>query len=104
MSGMSTRGLMHGVVACNGQIVHDPHPDRSGVIPSEGGYFELEFLLTRAPQRKENAAALLAMKCALADLEGLLPEHDADGERTHPGWRTVDELKRVISMLDWVAP
>lgn len=32
MSGISPRGFGHRVVAIGGQIVHDPHPSRAGLI------------------------------------------------------------------------
>ena len=37
-----------------------------------------------------------AARCAVADLEGLLPIVDASGDRTHPGWRTLEELKAAL--------
>ena len=37
-----------------------------------------------------------AIRCAIADLEGILPEYDPDGERSHPAWQTLKELKRCI--------
>jgi len=40
---------------------------------------------------------LQACKCALADLEGIMPEHDPDGDRTHPGWQTIKELRVAIN-------
>ena len=38
-------------------------------------------------------AMIDAMRCAIADLEGLLAEHD---DRTHPGWQTIDELRAAL--------
>lgn len=35
ISGVSPRGYRHAVVGRNGIIVHDPHPDRSGLITPE---------------------------------------------------------------------
>ena len=37
-----------------------------------------------------------AAKCALADLEGIMPEFEPSGDREHPGWTTIEELKAVI--------
>ena len=34
---------------------------------------------------------------ALSDLEGMLPVVDPDGERKHPGWKTVKELQEWLS-------
>ncbi len=39
------------------------------------------------------------IKCAIADLEGIMPVHDPDGDRTHPGWGTLADLKRVLANL-----
>lgn len=39
---------------------------------------------------------LKACKCALADLEGIMPEHEPSGERTHPAWQTIQELREAI--------
>ncbi len=37
-----------------------------------------------------------ACKCALADLEGIMPEFEASGDRMHPGWVTVKKLRMVL--------
>ena len=39
---------------------------------------------------------LTVLRCALADLEGVMPEIEPSGDRTHPGWKTIDELKDAI--------
>lgn len=36
---------------------------------------------------------LQAARCALADLEGILPEFEPSGDREHPAWQTIAELK-----------
>lgn len=38
---------------------------------------------------------LAAAQCALADLEGILPEFDP--EREHPAWETLAELRAAIT-------
>jgi hypothetical protein len=43
---------------------------------------------------------LLAAKCALADLEGIMPEHEPSGDRTHPAWKTIEDLKNAIRQSD----
>ena len=44
------------------------------------------------------APKLLAAAChALADLEGILPEFDPSGERGHPAWETVEELRDALA-------
>ena len=50
-------------------------------------------------QAKLIAAApelLFAARCALADLEGVMPEFEVSGDREHSGWQTIKELKAVI--------
>lgn len=41
MSGPGPRGLLHAVVGFQGEMVHDPHPSRNGLIEAE----EYEFLI-----------------------------------------------------------
>lgn len=43
-----------------------------------------------------SAHEIVVIRCAVADLEGILPEFDCDGERTHPGWTTRRELKELL--------
>ena len=38
---------------------------------------------------------LAAARCALADLEGILPEFDPEQE--HPAWETLAELRAAIT-------
>ena len=38
-----------------------------------------------------------ACRCALADLEGIMPDHDPCGEHSHPGWKTIGELKKALA-------
>jgi hypothetical protein len=47
--------------------------------------------LEQSQKKAFNRRALTVIRCAIADLEGLLPEEDKD-ERTHPGWDTLYEL------------
>ena len=42
---------------------------------------------------------MLAMKCAQADLEGVMPEVDPSGDRTHSGWQTIKDLKKAINKM-----
>jgi regulator of protease activity HflC (stomatin/prohibitin superfamily) len=39
---------------------------------------------------------LSVARCALADLEGIMPEFEPDGDREHPAWQTIAELKQAI--------
>lgn len=48
-----------------------------------------------------NSLALInAAKCALADLEGIMPEYEPSGERTHPAWQTITELRAAIQAAE----
>lgn len=42
---------------------------------------------------------LTLLNCAIADLEGMLPVIDPSGDRTHPAWKTLDELKTAAENL-----
>lgn len=37
-----------------------------------------------------------AAKAALADLQGIMPEFEPSGDRTHPAWKTIEELQTAI--------
>lgn len=41
--------------------------------------------------------SLQLIKNALADLEGIMPEFEPSGERTHSGWKTITELKNFLN-------
>jgi 2-iminoacetate synthase ThiH len=45
-------------------------------------------------------ALLSAARCALADLEGVMPEFEPDGDREHPGWQTIKELRKAITKAE----
>lgn len=34
--GMTERGFQHAVVGYNGEVVHDPHPSKAGLLPDKG--------------------------------------------------------------------
>lgn len=38
----------------------------------------------------------LSAKCALADLEGIMPEFDPSGDRKHSAWKTIEELRAAL--------
>ena len=40
------------------------------------------------------------LNCAIADLEVILPEYDPSGDKQHPAWKTLDELKNMVKQLD----
>lgn len=45
ISGMSPRGFSHSVIGKEGEIVHDPHPDRAGLLSHEEHPWAFEFLI-----------------------------------------------------------
>lgn len=38
----------------------------------------------------------LAARCALADLEGIMPEFEPSGDRLHSGWKTIEDLRSAL--------
>ena len=49
---------------------------------------------------RASAEMFSTCKNALADLEGIMPEVDPSGDRTHPAWKTIEELRAVISSVE----
>lgn len=49
-SGKSSRGILHAVVYQNGELVHDPHPDNSGLTEEPVDYL---FFVARNPVFRE---------------------------------------------------
>jgi hypothetical protein len=49
------------------------------------------YLIAAAPD------LLDAARCALADLEGIMPEFEPSGDREHPAWQTIKELRAAIA-------
>ncbi len=47
---------------------------------------------------------LAVCRCALADLEGILPEFEPGGDRQHPAWRTIKELRAAIVQAEGSKP
>jgi 2-iminoacetate synthase ThiH len=43
---------------------------------------------------------LMALRCAVADLEGIMPEFEPSGERTHPAWTTITEARQAIAKAE----
>lgn len=39
----------------------------------------------------------ILLRCALADLEGILPEYEPSGDRTHSGWETCDHIRKWLN-------
>jgi len=40
------------------------------------------------------------LRCALADLEGIMPEFEPSGERTHPAWTTITQSRAAIEAAE----
>lgn len=44
VSGQTSRGTYHAVIGCNGEIVHDPHPSKTGLIGDESTW-HIQFII-----------------------------------------------------------
>ena len=40
---------------------------------------------------------LMVLSYALADLDDVMPEYEPSGDRTHPGWQTIEDIKVVLA-------
>jgi hypothetical protein len=84
-------------------------PDRlpnSKEIQADGGLVIAE-VFTDVCESAANArliaaspALLQVAKNALAELEGIMPEFEPSGDREHPGWETIEELRQAIAKVD----
>ena len=45
---------------------------------------------------------LAALRCALADLSGIMPEIDPSGDREHSGWQTIKDIQTAIAKAEEV--
>ena len=54
LAGKSPRGACHTVICCDGRIIHDPHPDGSGVVApcGEDGFYWFSVLIPISMTRK----------------------------------------------------
>jgi len=43
---------------------------------------------------------LAALRCAVADLEGIMPEFEPSGDRTHSGWISINEARQAIAKAE----
>ncbi len=41
-----------------------------------------------------------ALKCCLADLEGVMPEFEPGGDREHPGWKSMAEARAALKLAE----
>ena len=68
--------------------------DREGEHPIDHRESEASArLIAAAP------AMLQALRCALADLEGIMPDADPSGDRVHPGWTTIAEIEALLATV-----
>ena len=52
----------------------------------------------------ENRRLLHALNRCLADLEGVLPQHDPGEDRKHPGWLSMFEAREAIALAEGTDP
>jgi|TARA_R110000824_G_C14869274_1_gene642115 hypothetical protein len=56
--------------------------------------------MTKEEQEKIITELLFVARCSLADLEGIMPEYEPNGDRSHSGWKTIEELKVAINLAE----
>lgn len=76
--------------------IADELPPEDDFVPSEVD----ASVQTRIAKKDIVEELVAACNCALADLQGLMPDVDPSGNRKHPGWITIKQLEKVISMVD----
>lgn len=55
LSGTSSNGTGHSVIACDDEIVHDPAQDSSGIVgPMDDGFYWVSFLIPSIVLKKPN--------------------------------------------------
>ena len=78
-----TSTCLHAVRTISSSIVDE--------VPEFGEAIANAHLMAASPELLE------ACICALADLEGIMPEHEPSGDRKHPAWETIRELQNAIN-------
>lgn len=75
-------------------------PERlASKISAEANNYVVFANMNGLPGQKQNPEKLFVVaKCALADLEGIMPEFDPSGDREHSAWKTIDELKAALGV------
>jgi hypothetical protein len=77
-------------VAVLRRVIANEVQDPAHTLLADDEWQKLVNLVNAAPE------LLFAAKCALADLEGVMPEFEVSGDREHSGWQTIKELKAAI--------
>ena len=73
--------------------IHGEHCEQCNAIREsmEQNLQQLAAIIRRHAAPLHNAA-----RCAMADLEGIMPEFEPSGDRQHPAWKTLKELKALL--------
>ena len=105
----------HAHEAANGGTEWKPKKRTMGPLGIKGLKYRLRYIRDKAKLGQESCDFIKAeieqlvevkehcemlkgvLRCCLADLEGIMPEFEPDGERSHPGWQSIDEAKVVLA-------
>jgi YD repeat-containing protein len=69
--------------------------------PGNAAYAELQRLAKYADETPHLMRELTSiLKCALVDLVGIMPDFEPSGERTHPAWKTIQEIEVAIAKAE----
>jgi len=70
--------------------------DRLGYVDEDFAKGQWEKTLAAARLMAAAPELLDALRCCLADLEGIMPEFEPNGDRAHPGWQSIEEAKAAL--------
>jgi len=82
------------VISKNGKGIYDYIAEIDPVNDNGDQTIHNSKLIVASPE------LLQVCRCALADLESIMPEFEPGGDRGHPGWRTMAELEHVLQKID----
>ena len=60
----------------------------------------LKHVYSKEEEHKKFQVMIHALRCAQADLQGILPEFEPGGDREHSGWQTLEELNELLAPYD----
>ncbi len=60
----------------------------------------LKHVYSKEEEHKKLQVMIHALRCAQADLQGILPEFEPGGDREHSGWQTLEELNELLARID----